>query len=109
MAETQPKPPLKESGIAWLKKQHARHFVISRAEHAVLDLPLTIFVIAALMAPHLAILGLILALVTRHEVTVTNPDQAEAEPPAHEPLPGGEFPVGEEAADSNDGDQTWPA
>ena len=108
MAETQPQVPLKDRSLSWLKEQHARHVVIEKEGRVALDVPLTVFVVGAIIAPHAAVLGIVVALVTRHEVRVTRPAPPAAEG-HHEPLPGGEFPVGEEAADPNDGDQTWPA
>ncbi len=75
MTESTSEQSLKGRGLGWLREQHARRFIVEKEGRVAVDLPLTVFVVGAVMAPHVAILGIVLAFVTRHEVHVESPDE----------------------------------
>ncbi|MFQ5382486.1 MAG: DUF4342 domain-containing protein [Dehalococcoidia bacterium] len=110
MAQQRPEQSLVGRSIGWLKEQHARRFIVEKDGRVAVELPLTVFVIGVVMAPHVAILGIVLAFITRHEVHVESPADApdfdefgEAEAPpgdkGSEPATGSSSEDAEEESD----------
>ncbi len=57
-----------------IKKGNSTRFVIKKKEREVLSMPVTIAVIAAIIAPPLAAIGIILALITSHRFRFESKD-----------------------------------
>ncbi|MCC6419272.1 MAG: DUF4342 domain-containing protein [Gemmataceae bacterium] len=68
-----------------------RHVVVAQGDHRVLDLPLTIVVVATVLAPWLVGVGALLALLTAHHIGLErrgNDAPAPASPDAGAPIDG---------------------
>lgn len=57
-----------------IHKGNSIRLTIMKGEHSVLAIPLTFAIIFTLIAPHLALVGLILALVTSHRIQLVKKD-----------------------------------
>lgn len=64
-----------------------RHLVVRKPDRALVDLPLTIVVIATLIAPWLVGLGLVAAVVASYTVSVVTEPKAEPSPAGEGPEP----------------------
>ena len=68
-----------DAGKKVVKKGNATHLVIDKGGKTVVDLPLTIVVIGAVLAPWLAAAGAIVAVVTGHRMSINNPEGARGD------------------------------
>ncbi len=64
-----------ETGKQLVRAGNARHVRIRHADRTIMDLPLTIVVVAAILAPGVAVLGAILVIATECTVSVEREGQ----------------------------------
>jgi hypothetical protein len=70
-----------------LHEGNVRRIIVKQGEHTVVELPLTVGVISAVMAPMLAAIGAISALMADCTIEVERIEPPVIEPPAEEKIP----------------------
>jgi hypothetical protein len=73
---------------------NVRRITIKQGEHIVVELPLTVGVVGALLAPWLAAVGAIAALVTDCSIVIERMERGDASHPEADPSPVEATPVG---------------
>jgi hypothetical protein len=73
---------------------NVRRISIKQGEHTVVEMPLTVGVVGALLSPWLAAVGAIAALVTDCSIVVERMERGDAGPKESEPAPREATPVG---------------
>jgi hypothetical protein len=72
-----------------VREGNRRRIVVAREERTVAQFPLTIGVIAAVVAPPLAAIAIVIALVTESSVKVERVDSGEQSEADHDSTPAG--------------------
>jgi hypothetical protein len=65
---------VKERAKSWLDMGMERHFTVRKGEHVAVDIPLLFAIVGALLAPWLAVIGVIIAVVKDYELKVVTPE-----------------------------------
>lgn len=73
---------------------NVRRITIKQGEHTVVEMPLTVGVVGALLAPWLAAVGAVAALVTDCSIVVERMERGEASHPEGKPADREATPVG---------------
>ncbi len=68
---------LVEKVTGLVREGNRRHIHVQQADRSVVDLPLTVAVVGAAIAPAAAAIGLIAALITDCHISVDSPPKAE--------------------------------
>lgn len=99
--EFESNPSLKQRLVDLFHEGNARHVVVHKEGRSIADLPLTIVVVGTLLAPWLAALLALIALLTGYRIEMrreAEKDAATAPPPPaapEAPAPPDEMPQGE--------------
>ncbi|MBI2764322.1 MAG: DUF4342 domain-containing protein [Chloroflexi bacterium] len=64
---------VKQRAKSWIDTGMERHFIVRKGEHVAVDIPLLFAIVGALLAPWLAVIGVIIAVIKEYELKVVTP------------------------------------